>query len=87
MNVLGFKICTPAVVYLVISFLLILYVIFSLSSILGFSVWVWALIQLLIMLFWTFILNSVCVAGYKWVSWALVILPLVIVLFSILMKG
>ena len=34
-------------------------------------------------LFWTFVLNSLCKAGYKEVSWFLVILPLIL-LFLIL---
>tara|TARA_B100001093_G_C26775255_1_gene992033 strand:- start:1228 stop:1572 length:345 start_codon:yes stop_codon:yes gene_type:complete len=34
-------------------------------------------------LFWTFILNSLCKAGYKEVSWFLVLLPLIL-LFVIL---
>lgn len=34
-------------------------------------------------LFWTFILNSLCKAGYKEVSWFLVLLPLIL-LFLIL---
>jgi hypothetical protein len=37
----------------------------------------------LYILFWTFILNSLCKAGYKEVSWFLVILPLLL-LFVIL---
>lgn len=34
-------------------------------------------------LFWTFVLNSICKAGYKEVSWFLVLLP-IILLFVIL---
>jgi uncharacterized membrane protein len=50
----------------------------------GFSVWVWALIHVLIILFWTFILNAVCAYGYSWVSWILVLFPLLVVLLGIL---
>ena len=39
--------------------------------------------QALYILFWTFILNSLCKAGYKEVSWILVLLP-IILLFVIL---
>ena len=83
MDILGFNVCTPAAVYLFISFILILYVVFSLTFVMGFSVWVWAFIHLLIILFWTFILNSVCAYGYTWVSWVMVILPILFVLFGI----
>jgi hypothetical protein len=84
MKLLGIDVCTPAVVYLVISILLILYVLFSLTNVMGFSVWVWALIHVLIILFWTFILNAVCAYGYSWVSWILVLFPLLVVLLGIL---
>lgn len=84
MNLLGINICTPAVIYLVISILLILYVVFSLTYVMGLSVWFWAIIHILIILFWTFILNSVCAYGYTWVSWILVLFPLLVVLFGIL---
>ena len=83
MDILGIKVCTPAVVYLVISLLLILYVLFSLTSVMGLSVWIWAVIHVLMILFWTFILNAVCAYGYKWVSWLLVLLPILMVLFGI----
>lgn len=84
MKLLGIDVCTPAVVYLFFSVLLILYVLISLTSIMGLSVWIWSIIHLLIILFWTFILNSVCFYGYEWVSWVLVLFPLFVVLFSIL---
>lgn len=35
------------------------------------------LMQLLYVLFWTWILNLICKSGYKWVSWVLVLFPFV----------
>lgn len=86
MNLLGIQVCTPGVVYLVISILLILYVLFNLSYIMGITVWIWAIIHILIVLFWTFILNAVCAYGYTWISWLLVLFPLLVVIFSILIN-
>lgn len=84
MKVLGMSICTPAVVYLVISILLILYVLFSLRSVMGLSIWIWTLVNVLVVFFWTFVLNAICAFGYKWVSWVLVLFPIVLILFSIM---
>tara|TARA_X000000368_G_scaffold395198_1_gene362454 strand:+ start:410 stop:748 length:339 start_codon:yes stop_codon:yes gene_type:complete len=36
------------------------------------------LFEALYILFWTFILNSLCKAGYKEISWLLVLLPLIL---------
>ena len=32
-------------------------------------------------LFWTWVLNIICKAGYKWVSWLLVLLPFILIFF------
>ena len=39
--------------------------------------------KIIYILFWTFILNSLCKAGYKEISWFLVLLP-ILLLFIIL---
>jgi hypothetical protein len=83
-KLLGIDVCTPAVVYLVLSFLLIIYSLFTLKVVWGLTVWVWTIIHILIVLFWTFVLNAICNYGYKWVSWILVLLPIVVVLFGFL---
>jgi hypothetical protein len=85
MIVLGTNICTPALVYIVINILLILYILISLTRIMGFDVWIWALINLLFILFWTFVLNAICAYGYTYVSWILVVFPIVVILFYTLM--
>jgi len=87
MDVLGWKICTPAVLYLVISLFLVLYGLFTLRTVWGFGVWAWTLIHIGIILFWTFVLNAICAYGFKWVSWILVLLPIAVVMFGYLTKG
>jgi hypothetical protein len=85
--ILGINVCTPAVVYMVLSFLLILYSLFTLNVVWGLSVWMWTLFHILVVLFWTFVLNAVCNYGYKWVSWVLVLLPIIVVIFGVMMNA
>jgi len=44
---------------------------------LNFSKWAMVIIQLLYVLFWTIILDSLCKNGYKNFSWILVLIPYV----------
>jgi hypothetical protein len=83
-KLLGIEVCTPAIVYLVLSFLLIIYSLFTLRIVWGLSVWIWTIIHVLIVLFWTFVLNAICNYGYTMVSWILVLFPIVVVLFGYL---
>lgn len=63
------KLCTPAWVYLFISvFALLWNMSFSIRS---------ALLQLLLIGIWTYVLDFVCKKGYTWVSWVLVLAPYV----------
>lgn len=78
--------CTPAYVYLVISVIAILALMFQNSGnedvyCLGNyecpvpSTALVFLVKFLYVAFWTFILDSICKAGYKQFSWFLVIFP------------
>ena len=73
------KICTPAMVYLVLSLFSLVLVIFkgmSASSV---------IIKGLFVLAWTWFLNFLCVKGYKNISWFLVILPFLLMLAMFVM--
>ena len=74
------SLCPPALLYLVLSLVVLLYSVFisqeSLFSLLGGS-----LIYLFLVFIWTWILNIICRAGYKWVSWVLVLLPIIASIF------
>jgi len=88
------NLCSPAFIYLFISVL-----IFIIIAIQNFgnttkyclgafeceipNTFLLFVFKALYILFWTFILNSLCKAGYKEISWLLVILPLLL-LFVIL---
>ena len=80
------KLCTPAYVYLVVSVIAIVVLMFQNSG--NTDVYCMGayecpvpntalvfLIQFAYVAFWTFILDSVCKAGYKQFSWFLVLFP------------
>lgn len=84
------KLCTPALIYLVISLLAISIIgyqnlsngssyfcvgNYECATSMKYSIFMF---NILYILFWTFILNCICTAGYKGVSWFLVLFPLVL---------
>jgi hypothetical protein len=86
------KICTPALLYLILSFISILIIIFSTiqnkplyclgeyncgSS----AIILFLITEIIFILFWTWVLNLICKAGYKSISWFLVLLPFIILFF------
>jgi hypothetical protein len=92
--------CTPAYVYLVISVIALVVMIFQNMG----SKQVYCLglyecdtqnvtmifaIKILYVLFWTWILNLICNQGYTTVSWILVLLPFILffVLLAMMMMG
>ena len=76
----GFSICAPALVYLFLSIIGILLAIFHGMLMLDFKI----IIDIIFSIFWIWILNLICRAGYTWVSWILVLLPFIIILLIIL---
>ncbi len=82
------KLCTPALVYLLLSGLAILISVmqnygntdiyclgnFSCKT----STYIVFLAQLLYVVFWTWVLNIICGAGYTYVSWFLVLFPFIL---------
>jgi hypothetical protein len=72
------NICAPAILYLAISALSIIYFIFTETYNLLFYVF-----NILMIVLWTWILNVICNAGYKWVSWVLVLFPFIILFLLI----
>ena len=83
------KLCTPAYVYLVVSVIAIVLLMFQNTGnkdiyCMGAyecpvpSTALVFLIKFFYVAFWTFILDSVCKAGYKQFSWFLVLLPFIL---------
>jgi hypothetical protein len=83
------KLCTPAYVYLVISVISIIFLMFQNGGNTDMycmgnyecsvpSTALVFLMKFLYVAFWTFILDSICKAGHKQISWFLVIFPFVL---------
>lgn len=88
------NLCTPAYVYLVLSALSIIAMMFqNAGNSTQFCIGEYAcpvphtsavfISQILYVAFWTFILNSICKAGYKSFSWFLVLFPIMLMFVSI----
>ena len=74
------KLCTPAIVYLVLAVigLVLNFMRLSLAS---------GLVHIAFVFIWTFVLNWICSKGYTWVSWLLVILPYVFIALVVLIAS
>jgi hypothetical protein len=85
------KLCSPALVYLVLS--AISFVLMALQNLLSgeknkYCVGMFSckipnlllvfLVKVIYIAFWTIVLNSLCVSGYKELSWFLVLLPFIL---------
>jgi len=75
------NLCTPAYIYIFISAFAILFALFS-----GFGI-VAVLTKAVFVIFWTYVLNMLCIKGYKNVSWFLVLLPYCLILLGYLKEG
>ncbi len=64
------KLCTPALIYFVVSFVYLL--IYSLSNFSIASI----IINTLAIILWSLLLNFLCSNGYSFVSWLLLIFPI-----------
>ena len=72
------NICLPSLIYLILGLISIVMMLFNQIKVFL------TFIQLLLIVFWTWILNLICKAGYTWVSWMLLLLPFIIILFAFL---
>jgi hypothetical protein len=97
MSIVGLRdLCTPAIVYLAISLVVMLmmfynnlmnvdvYCLGDFSCKLHVSIYTIFIIKLLVILFWTWILNIICHNGSTYVAWFLVLLPFLVFLITLL---
>lgn len=75
------ELCTPALVYLVLSVVSFLYTAQASSSVHNLFV------QGLFVIVWTFLLNVLCQRGYTALSWILVLLPIILLVIVIFFIG
>lgn len=64
--------CTPALVYFFISVISIIILISNSINVIS------IIIKMIFTLLWTYVLHMICAKGYTGVSWALVLIPYVI---------
>jgi hypothetical protein len=97
MSVVGLRdLCTPAIVYLAISILSLLmmfynnynnvdvYCLGDFSCKLNVSIYTIFMVKLVVILFWTWILNIICHNGSTYIAWFLVLLPFITFLIVLL---
>lgn len=89
------KLCTPAMIYLVISLIALILItmqninntnklcVGNYSCIVP-NVTLVLFLNLVYILFWTWILSLICNAGYKFISWILLLMPFILVFLLIL---
>lgn len=75
------KICTPAVIYLVISLLSTGVLVSQKTSA------VTIFFHTICVLIWAFLLNALCSKGYKNISWFLVIIPYIIMIGMVIVAN
>ena len=68
--------CLPSKIYLVLSLVAILLTVLAPAIFGGVSALI-HIIHLVYVLFWTWVLQLICKAGYRWISWVLVLAPFV----------
>ena len=72
------NLCAPAIVYLVLAGLSLLFMMFYKFQLLS------IIVKIIIILIWTWFLNFLCDKGYPAISWFLVALPFIIIIICII---
>ena len=80
------SLCLPSKVYFVLSFIGILLAVFM-PSVFGRVSGLAHLVHIVYVVFWTWVLHLICGAGYKWISWVLVLAPFVLALMIVLLTS
>ena len=77
------QLCMQAKFYALISFLLILYIIIKNPETNRYDIII-LIIKVVVFISWTFVLNKMCNAGYKYFAWAAAIVPHLIYILVIM---
>lgn len=78
--------CLPSKIYLVLSLIAILLTVLAPAIFGAISILI-HVVHLVYILFWTWVLQLICKAGYKWISWVLVLAPFVAALLLITLSA
>lgn len=71
------KLCTPAKLYFAIALISCIIALFNRVGIMIVAM------KLIFAFIWTYILSFLCKAGYKTISWVLVLFPYIVILFGV----
>jgi hypothetical protein len=71
------KLCTPAKLYFVIAVISCIIALFSRVSVMMVAM------KLIFAFIWTYILSWLCKAGYKTISWILVLFPYIVIMLGV----
>jgi hypothetical protein len=96
MKIVGlYPLCSPSIVYLVISLFGIFYLgLMNIDSVNAYNMfgvefetsflYMIFIVKFLFIIFWTWVLNIICRAGYSYVSWIIVLFPFLLLFFLVL---
>jgi len=73
--------CPPAILNIIISIISIIFLLIKCKI----SI-IYHLINILLIILWTWLLNFICIRGYDIISWILVLLPLIITILLFIFK-
>ena len=73
--------CMPAKVYFVLAMLSVVF-----SGMMSFQVST-VIFSIIVLILWTLLLNWICILGFKGISWALVVLPFIGILFTVVVAN
>lgn len=80
------SLCLPSKVYFVLAVIGILLSLLS-PDIFGSVSLFMHIIHFIYAVFWSWVLNLICKAGYKWISWVLVLAPFVLIFLLLVLGG
>jgi len=71
--------CPPAILYIILSIISIIFIVITCK----FPI-IYHLINILVIILWTWLLNYICSIGYSVISWILVLLPIFFIILCII---
>ena len=71
--------CPPAILYIVLSIISIIFIVITCTFPL-----IYHLINILVIILWTWLLNYICLSGHIFISWILVLLPIFFIILCVI---
>lgn len=77
------QLCTPAKLYAAVAVLLLLYSVIKNSEVTKYDI-VMLCIRAAVFVSWTFVLNRLCLSGYRYIAWLAALIPHIIYIFVLI---